>query len=55
MTIIMKQGIIYACLDTGLTSDASQSEQCIKRKQSSIPNNILKHFDSFEKGCVHQV
>ena len=47
----MKQGIIYACL-TSLTSDA---RQCIKSKQSSIPNNILKHFDSFEKGCIHQV
>ena len=47
----MKQGTIY----TGLTSDASQPRQCIKSKQSSIPNNILKHFDSFEKGCVHQV
>ena len=51
----MKPGIIYACLDTGLTSDASQPRQCIKSKQSPIPNNMLKHFDSFEKGCVHQV
>ena len=50
----MKQGTIYACL-TSLTSDASQPRQCIKSKQSSIPNNISKHFDSFEKGCVHQV
>ena len=50
----MKRGTIYACL-TGLTSDAGQPRQCIKSKQSSIPNNILKHFDSFEKGCVHQV
>ena len=32
-----------------LTSDASQPLQCIKRKQSSIPNNILKNFDSLEK------
>ena len=51
----MKQGTIYACLETGLTSDANQPRQCVKRKQSSIPNNILKHFDSFEKGYVHQV
>ena len=53
----MKQGTIYACLDTGRTSDASQRQprQSTKSKQSSIPNNILKHFDSFEKGCVHQV
>ena len=46
---------VYACLDTGLTPDASQPRQCIKRKQSSIANNILKHFGSFEKGYVHQV
>ena len=51
----MKQGTIYACVDTGLTSDAIQPRQCIKSKQSSIPNNILKHFDSFGKGCVHQI
>ena len=51
----MKQGTIYACLDTGRTSDASHPRQCIKSKQSLIPNNILKNFDSFEKGCVHQV
>ena len=53
----MKQGTIYACRDTGLTFDVSPSQprQRIKSKQSSIPNNILKHFDSFEDGCVHQV
>ena len=49
----MKQGTIYACL-TSLTSDASQPRQCIKSKQCSIPKNILKHFDSFENGFVHQ-
>ena len=49
----MKQGTIYACL-TSITPDASQPWQCIKSKQSSIPN-ILKHLDSFEKGCIHQV
>ena len=51
----MKQGIIYTCTDTCLTSDASQPRQCIKHKQSSIPNNILKHFDSFGKGYIHQI
>ena len=50
----MKQGTIYACL-ISLMSDARQPRQCIKSKQSSIPNNGSKHFDSFEKRCVHQV
>ena len=27
---ILKQGSIYVCLDTGVTSDASQPRQCIK-------------------------
>ena len=31
-------GTIYACLDTGPKSDASQPRQCIKSKQSLIPN-----------------
>ena len=51
----MKQGTIYACLDTGPTFNARQPRQCIKSKQSSIQNNIFKNSDSFEKGCVHQV